>query len=888
MKKLNVNWAVVRAIVRRDLRLYFSNPTGYVFITLFIFLSAAAAFWQDRFFLNNLANLQQLDNVFPYLLLFFVPAITMGVWADERKQGTEELLFTLPATDFEIVLGKYLSTVGVYTGAVLLSLTHLIVLFWLGKPDVGLMLANYIGYWFVGAMFIAVGMFASRLTANATVSFILGALFCAFFVYAERIFGIFGETAQDLGSHVAAFTSFDEFAHGVFSLPAIIYFVGIAAVMLYLNVILVGRRHWPVTADSRRLGLHFAARALAIVVAMIALQVLVARAGARADMTAERLHTLSKQSKMLIKEIPADRPVFIQAYISKDVPRDYVQTRENVLAFLREFDAAGGNHVHLIVKETEPYSQEARDAREKFGIQPVDVPETSGSTAGVKKVFLGVAFTCGGEENVIPFFDKGLPAEYEIARSIRVVARTQRKRIGLVTTQVRLMGGLDFNTFVSTPPWPVVPELEKQYEVVQIAPQDSITEKVDALVIAMPSSLSQEEMNHVEAVISRGTPALLIDDPVPVFDVGLGPNEEAGANVNPFMRNRGPQPKPKGGINTFLAAYGILWNKSQIIWDRYNPHPEMANLPPEVVFIGRGNQNRQSFNDAYAASRGLQELVFLFPGAVTKMADSKFNFEPLIKTSTTAGTTDYNQVVNKSFFGIQLMPYQGPRYATGADYTIAAHVSGQSVADGDTTKANIIFISDMDFISDQFFEIRRRGMENLNFDNVSFFLNCIDVLTGDESFVDLRRRRVQYRTLTTVEARTRAYADKRSKEEQQAQTEAQSALAEAQQRLDGKVAEIQNRTDLDATTKQMMARNLQEAESRRFDASKAAIEGDRDAKIERSREDMESQVRRIQSGIKTLAGLLPPIPVFAMGIYIFMRRQKREREGTDSNRRLRG
>ena len=194
----------------------------------------------------------------------------------------------------------------------------------------------------------------------------------------------------------------------------------------------------------------------------------------------------------------------------------------------------------------------------------------------------------------------------------------------------------------------------------------------------------------------------------------------------------------------------------------------------------------------------------------------------------------------------------------------------------------------MDFISDQFFEIRRRGMENLNFDNVSFFLNCIDVLTGDESFIDLRRRRVQYRTLTTVEARTRAYADKRSKEEQQAQTEAQSALAEAQQRLDGKVAEIQNRTDLDATTKQMMARNLQEAESRRFDASKAAIEGDRDAKIERSREDMESQVRRIQSGIKTLAGLLPPIPVFAMGIYIFMRRQKREREGTDSNRRLRG
>jgi len=888
MKKLNVNWAVVRAIVRRDLRLYFSNPTGYVFITLFIFLSAAAAFWQDRFFLNNLANLQQLDNVFPYLLLFFVPAITMGVWSDERRQGTEELLLTLPATDLEVVLGKYLSTLGVYTGAVLLSLSHLVVLFWLGHPDLGLMFANYLGYWLIGAMFISVGMFASRLTANATVSFILGALFCAFFVYAERILGVFGEAAQGLGARVAAFTSFEEFARGVASLPAIIYFAGITAVMLYLNVILVGRRHWPVTTDGRRMGLHFGARAVSMLVVMVALQVIVARAGVRADLTAEHLHTLSGESKQLLKEIPSDRPVFIQAYISKDVPRDYVQTRENVLSFLREFQAASGNRVHLIIKNTEPYSQEARDAREKFGIQPVDVPETSGSTAGVKKVFLGVAFTCGGEEDVIPFFDRGLPAEYEIARSIRVVARTHRKRVGLVTTQVRLMGGLDFNTFTSTPPWPVVAELQKQYDVVQIAPEDSITEKVDALVVAMPSTLSQEEMNHVQTVVSRGVPTLLIDDPVPVFNVGLAPNEESGANVNPFMRNRGPQPKPKGGINTFLATYGILWNKTQIIWDRYNPHPELSNLPPEVVFVGRGNQNPASFNDSYPASKGLQELVFLFPGSVSKIGDSKFDFEPIIKTSTVAGTTDYSQVVQKSFFGISLVPYQGARYATGADYTLAAHIGGQSVADGDTTKANIIFIADMDFISDQFFEIRRRGMENLNFDNVSFFLNCIDVLTGDNSFIELRRRRVQYRTLTTVEARTRAYADRRAKEEQQARTEAQSALAEAQQRLDGKVAELQNRTDLDATTKQVMTRNLQEAESRRFDASKTAIEANRDAKIERSKEDMESQVRRIQSGIKTLAGLLPPIPVFVIGIFIFVRRRRREREGTASVRRLRG
>ncbi|HEU4364846.1 MAG TPA: Gldg family protein [Candidatus Krumholzibacteria bacterium] len=888
MKRIDINWNVVRAILRRDLRLYFSNPTGYVFITLFIFLSAAAAFWQDRFFLNNLANLTQLNTVFPYLLLFFVPAITMGVWSEERKQGTEELLLTLPATDLEVVLGKYLSTVGVFTAAVAASLSHLIVLFWLGRPDIGLMLGNYFGYWLAGAALISVGMLASRLSANVTIAFILGAAFCAIFVYAERILAVFGSAAGDLGARLAVWEHFGDFARGVVSLSGILYFIGIAAVMLYLNVVLVGRRHWPPTADGHRMSFHYAIRTVALAVAFISVHAMLTRAGARLDVTAERLHSLSGESKDLIREIPEDRPVFVQAFVSKDVPRPYVQTRENLLGFLREYDAVGGNRVHVVIHETELYSDQARDAREKFGIHPVDVPEVEGSRANVRKVFMGVAFTCGAAEDVITFFDRGLPTEYEIARSIRVVARAERRKIGVVNTQVRLFGGLDFNTFQTSPSWPVVAELQKQYEVVQINPQEPIVEPVDALVVALPSSLSEEEMSNLQGCIARGTPALLIDDPVPVFDVGLSPSEESGANVNPFMRNRGPQPKPKGGINMFLDRFGILWNKQQIVWDRYNPHPELASLPPEVIFIGPGNGSPESFNPSFPATMGMQELVFLFAGSVMPTANSPFAMEPLVKTSVASGTTDYGQVIQKTFFGMGLVPYQGPRYATSTDYVVAAHVSGQSVESGDTTRANVIFIADLDFISDQFFEIRRRGYENLDFDNVSFFLNCIDVLAGDESFIELRRRRVQHRTLTTVEARTRAYAEQRAQEEQQAQMDAQTAMMDAQQRLDQRIAEVQQRADLDATAKQIMARNLQEAETRRFESIKATIEAERDLRIEGSKEDMESQVRRIQSGIKTLAGLLPPIPVFVLGIMIFVRRRRRENEGAAASRRLRG
>jgi ABC-2 type transport system permease protein len=882
-----VNRQVVGALVRRDLHMYFNNPTGYVFITLFIFLSAAAAFWQDRFFLNNLANLDRLNVVFPYLLLFFVPALTMSVWSEERKQGTDELLLTLPATDLEVVLGKYLATLGIYTASLFLSLSHVIVLFWLGSPDPGLMFGNYVGYWLVGAALIAIGMLASLLTANTTIAYVLGALFCTLFTALDSLVSIFN---RDLGRALTAlgiFEHFNDFARGVISFSGILYFLSVIGLLLYLNVLLIGRRHWPPQADGFPMWLHQTVRAAAIGVLLIGFGAVAGRASLRLDVTAEQLHSLSDETRRLLRELPADRPVFIQAYLSEAVPEGYVQTRENLIGTLREIDAAAGGRVEVLLQKTDPYSDTARDARERFGISARQVADPRSARAGFAEVFLGVAVTCGAEEQVIPFFDRGLSAEYELARAIRVVARSERKRVGVVNTAAKLFGGMDFQTFQSTPPWPVVEELKKQYEVVQISAEAPITEALDGILVVLPSSLSREEMDNLAASIEGGTPALLLVDPLPVIDTTLAPSERAGAGQNPFMQQQAP-PKEKGDIEGFLARVGVRWNKGAIVWDSYNPHPDLAHLPEEVVFVGAGNENELAFSRSSRASDALQELVLLFPGHLEPGAAGGLEFEPLIRTGTVSGILPYQQMVRRTFFGSQI-DTSLPHRPDGRDYTVAARVrpAGSQSADTSAAGVNLIVVADIDFISEQFFEIRKMGPATMNFDNVTFFLNAMDVLLGDESFIDLRNRRVRHRTLRRVEAQTRQFIERRTAEEQQAESEAEKALSEAQLRLDQKVEEVRQRPDLDEQTKQIMARNLQEVESRRFEVLKANIETEKESKIATSKENMESQIRRIQSGIRTFAVLFPPIPVFVLGVVIFFRRQRRAREGAAVAHRLR-
>jgi ABC-2 type transport system permease protein len=878
-----MNRRALGALARRDFRRYFNSPTGYVFITLFIFLSAAAAFWPPRFFQNNLANLDQLNEVFPHLLLFFVPAITMTVWADERNQGTDELLLTLPAGDLELVLGKYLATLGVYTVSLLLSVSHVVVLSWLGSPDPGLMASTYVGYWMAGAALIAAGMVGSLLTAHAAVAFILAVLLCGVPVLIDAAGETFSSTLGRRLAPFGMFVHFEDLTRGVISAAALVYFISLLAWFLYVNVVLIGRRHWHGRRAGAPMWSHHLVRAASLAVTLVAANSLVARADARLDLTAERLHSIGDETRRMIDGLDPARPVAIRAFVSPDVPEEYVQQRQNLVSALREIQALAGPRIDATVEETASYTPAARVARERFGIVPRRVADPKSVRTDLQSVFLGVAITSGAEEQVVPFLEHGLSAEYELARAIRAVARASRKRVGIVEGEARILGGLDYEGGRNRLPWTIVGELRKQYELVPITPWERIDEDVDALLVVMPSTLLQQEMENVFEAIRRGVPTLLLVDPIPAMDMRLAPAAPMAARLNPYGSADAARVRRNvGDIQKAMTSVGVSWPPVRAAWDSYRPRGDLAHLPREVIFVGTGSGNPEAFNAKHPATSGLQTLLLMYPGYLAPIEPSEVTFEPLIATGPVSGTASYFQLVQPTPAG-PVLNVNLPHEPDGAPLTLAAHIRSAPLG---PAGLNLIVVADLDFISDQFFTTRATAGSSAEFDNVGFFLNCLDVLTGDESFIGLRRRRVNHRTLQRVEAATRSFIERRGREEQEAAAEAERALETAREALKNNVAAIEHRTDLDAQARQIMVRNVEQTESRKLDVLRANIEQARDAKIQASRETMEAEVRRIQGAIRAAAVVLPPLPVLALGIVVLLRRRRRERNSAAAGRRL--
>ena len=901
---------------------YFSNPRGYFFICVFVLLGSLAAFWPPEFFNSNLANLDQLNRYLPYILLVFIPAITMSVWADERRQGTDELILTIPASDIEVVVGKYLSAVGIYTVSLIFSyLCNLVILQIWGNPDPGLFLTNYLGYWFVGLAMLAIGMVASFLTSNLTVSFILGLILNAPLVVADQASSVMGPKFAAVVRSWSLAENFIDFGRGIVSLSAVGYFLGIVTVCLYISMVLIGRRHWTGRRDGARMGTHFVARTVGIAIAALGIVLTFRAYDVRADLSAEQISSLSRDTKQLLSGLNTEQAIEVTAYVSPAVPEDYAQTRLTLLNMLRQFQRLSGGKLRVDVIETETKTEAASLASQQFGIEPVTVLSRERGAFRDEDIFLGCAFTCGLEKVVVPFFDRGTPVEYELIRSICTVAEQKRKRLGVVATDADLFGGFDMASGQQRPRQPVLEELEKQYEVVQVDPAAPITETYDVLMVVQPSSLGPEQMNNFVAAVRAGQPVAIFEDPLPVLMNSVPGTSQPRRGGGGAMAMFQQQSQPKGDLSQLWDVLGLelsagsgrplmgqMGSSPYVVWQDYNPHPKLE-LPSEFVFIDAelgeadGGVSR-SFNPANPITSGLQEVLFPFPGALAKDEKANLEWTPLVATGTRSGTIEVEQVLGNRGDMRQLRIFEKPGsqamvLAAAVDRDLPGAQSADESSEGSSEQATTvraIVVADIDLMGPQIFGLRNRPDEvfGLNFDNVTFVLNVLDTLSGDDRFLEIRKRKPKHRTLERIEdtvADAREMADNQrqkyiaefDKAEQSANAEMQKEVGEFEKKIED--MESSGNTDRQAAMQavQQLA-SRQRLAQRRLDTKLEQLRRKRDAEIEQVERSLEATIRREQDWQKWLAVMLPPIPPLVVAFFVFFRRRSQEREGVAKSR----
>ena len=522
------------ALTLKELSLAVASPSAWVFLVIFLVLSSFCAFVASGIFASGQADLALFFDWMPWLFLLIVPALAMPMWSEERRLGVFELTISFPASLREMVFGKFIAGTVLLTIALLLTFPVPVTAVVLGEPDIGAILCGYAGALLLGCAYLAMASFCSAVSKSQTASFLLSVFLCGFFLFAgwPRVTELLAlwlpQNIVDAISSCSFLSNYQAFQKGLIDTSELVYAVSVTIFFLALTWFtlefaatvpngLFSAGILRNRASRRALGkfcLHF----LWILVVSISLIVTGHIWKTRVDISSDQAYSISPISKQVAAKL--ESPVLVRFYASRSskvmlpVLKKYA---DRVEWLLKEFaTAANGKIILEIVDPAEnPIYDEAAT---------LDGCTAMTDPSG-EQFFLGISASNGAKTHVIPYLTPRHEAqlEYDIIRIVQNAARKQRPKLGIMsplpvfgkrpdlTSQFQQMQN---EVVTIDPPWYVITELMKDYQVIQI-PMDApeIPDDIEAVIVIHPSGMQPRTQFALDQFVLRGGNLAVFADP---------------------------------------------------------------------------------------------------------------------------------------------------------------------------------------------------------------------------------------------------------------------------------------------------------------------------------------------------------------------------------------
>jgi ABC-2 type transport system permease protein len=432
--------------------------------------------------------------------------------------------------------------------------------------------------------------------------------------------------------------------------------------------------------------------------------------------------------------------------------------------------------------------------------------------------------------------------------------------------------------------------------------------------------LSPDAFDHFVDAVRSGIPTAVLEDPFPYFYPASMPG--TGEPKQSMMGGMGGmfgggQTEPKGDIDQLWRLLGIRVNPMEVIFQEYGPEASVRSMQDDQwVFIDQGNGNKKAFNEDLDISSGLNQLLLLYPGSISRVDDSKLKFEQIIATGVGNSGTAPARLLQR-FDPQRPNPNKEtvPRMRTKDGYVLAAHITGPPPEDdsalatpakegadpanapenaeenikakkAQTRDMNVIVVTDIDWIIPSFFFIREGGEEAFlpATQNVTFILNIVDQLAGVDRFMDIRKRTRIHRTLAKIDEATSASRDEASKKQDKFIEDLAKKEEAARKKMAEAIDQVESRTDISDMEKNVLLEQVRMREQSRLDADLRAFASERRQEIKKNDYDLQQDIRSVQDRYKLYAILIPPIPPLLLALAVFFRRREMERQGVSRDR----